>query len=79
MGKQIIRCDAGKKADNQSNKKISFVLLIAVLLRERTDIKRVLLSAVIAAVHGIILVASRDLGAAPLVLGLFLLVLFFLF
>ena len=37
--------------------KISFVLLIAVLLRERTDIKRVLLSAVIAAVHGIILVA----------------------
>ena len=44
--------------------KISFVLLIAVLLRERTDIKRVLLSAVIAAVHGIILVASRDLGAA---------------
>ena len=39
-------------------------LLIAVLLRERTDIKRVLLSAVIAAVHGIILVASRDLGAA---------------
>ena len=39
-------------------------MLIAVLLRERTDIKRVLLSAVIAAVHGIILVASRDLGAA---------------
>lgn len=44
--------------------KISFVLLIAVLLRERTDIRRVLLSAAIAAVHGVILVASRDLGAA---------------
>lgn len=44
--------------------KISFVLLIAVLLRERTDLKRVLLSAFIAAVHGVILVASRDLGAA---------------
>lgn len=44
--------------------KISFVLLIAVLLRERTDLKRVLLSACIAALHGVILVASRDLGAA---------------
>ncbi len=44
--------------------KISFVLLIAVLLRERTDLKRVLLSAFIAALHGAILVASRDLGAA---------------
>ena len=39
--------------------KISFVLLIAVLLRERTDIKRVLLSAVIAAVHGIIRCLKR--------------------
>ncbi len=44
--------------------KISFVLLIAVLLRERTDLRRVLLSAFIAALHGAILVASRDLGAA---------------
>ena len=44
--------------------KISFVLLIAVLLRERTDLKRVLLSAFIAALHGVILVASKDLGAA---------------
>lgn len=44
--------------------KISFVLLIAVLLRERTDLKRVMLSAGIAALHGVILVASRDLGAA---------------
>lgn len=44
--------------------KISFVLLIAVMLRNRTDVKRVLLASAVALVHGGILVASNDLGAA---------------
>ena len=44
--------------------KISFVLLMAVLFRERTDIKRVLFATGVAGAHIIVLVLSRDLGAA---------------
>ena len=47
-----------------------FIVLIKIDVYKRQDIKRVLLSAVIAAVHGIILVASRDLGAALIFLSL---------
>lgn len=56
--------------------KISFVLLIAVLLRERRDMKRILLSAAVAALHGIILVASKDLGAALIFFVAYLMMLY---
>lgn len=44
--------------------KVSFVLLIAVLLRKRKDFKRVFFTTCIAAVHVAVLVYSTDLGAA---------------
>ena len=56
--------------------KISFVLLIAVLLRERTDIKRVLLSGLIALAHGGILILSKDLGSALLFFITYLIMVF---
>ncbi len=44
--------------------KITFVLLIAVLLRKRDDFRRVCLATCIAAVHVLVLVISTDLGGA---------------
>lgn len=44
--------------------KISFVLMLAALLWKDSSFKRVCLSAVLAAAHVVILVASRDLGGA---------------
>lgn len=44
--------------------KVTFVLLIAVMLRKRKDFKRVFITTCIAAIHVIILVYSTDLGAA---------------
>lgn len=44
--------------------KITFVLLIAVLLRKRGDFKRVCFATCIAAVHVLVLVVSTDLGGA---------------
>lgn len=44
--------------------KVTFVLLIAVMLRKRKDFKRVFYTTCIAAVHIMILVYSTDLGAA---------------
>ena len=44
--------------------KISFVLLIAVLFRERTDLKRVIFATGVAGIHIVVLVLSKDLGAA---------------
>lgn len=44
--------------------KITFVLLIAVLLRKRDDFRRVFFSTCIAAVHVLVLVVSTDLGGA---------------
>ena len=56
--------------------KISFVLLMAVLLRDRTDIRRVLLSGAIALVHGGVLILSKDLGSALLFFITYLMMLF---
>ena len=56
--------------------KISFVLLMAVLLRERTDFKRVLLSGVIALAHGGVLILSKDLGSALIFFIAYLMMLF---
>ena len=44
--------------------KISYVLLIAVLFRERSDFKRVLFGTAIAGAHVLILVLATDLGGA---------------
>lgn len=44
--------------------KLSFVLLIAMLFRKRNDIKRVIFATGIAALHVLVLVASKDLGSA---------------
>ena len=44
--------------------KITFVLLIAVLLRRRDDFRRVFFATCIAAVHVLVLVISTDLGGA---------------
>lgn len=44
--------------------KITYVLLIAMLFRNRSDFKRVFFATVIASVHVVVLVASKDLGAA---------------
>lgn len=44
--------------------KILFVLFIAGLLSQATDLKQVFLSAVMAAGHVLVLVASKDLGSA---------------
>jgi len=44
--------------------KIIFVFAIACLLSNKPDMKRVILSAAIAAVHVLLLVASKDLGSA---------------
>ncbi len=44
--------------------KISYVLMVAVLLRNRKDFKRVIFATGIAAVHVIVLVLSTDLGGA---------------
>lgn len=44
--------------------KITFVLLIAVLLRKRDDFKRVFFATCVAAIHVLVLVVSTDLGGA---------------
>lgn len=44
--------------------KITFVLMIAVLFRNRSDFKRVVFTAGIAGIHVIVLVLSKDLGSA---------------
>ncbi len=44
--------------------KITFVLLIAVLLRKRNDFRRVFFATCIAAAHVLVLVVSTDLGGA---------------
>ena len=44
--------------------KLSFVLLIAMLFRKRNDLRRVVFATGIAALHVLVLVASRDLGGA---------------
>lgn len=44
--------------------KITYVLLIAMLLRKRNDFKRVVYATGVAAVHVLVLVLSKDLGAA---------------
>ena len=44
--------------------KISYVLMVAVLLRNRKDFKRVFFATGIAAVHVLVLVISTDLGGA---------------
>lgn len=44
--------------------KISFVLMVAVLFRNRNDFKRVVFATGIAAVHVLVLVMSTDLGGA---------------
>lgn len=44
--------------------KISFVCFVAGMLYENTDIKTVCITTVVAAIHVLILVASRDLGGA---------------
>lgn len=44
--------------------KILFVLFVAGMLHETTDLKQICLTAVIAGVHVLILVVSRDLGGA---------------
>ena len=46
--------------------KISFVLLVAVLFKNRQNFKAVLFSGVIALLHIIILIASTDLGGAAI-------------
>lgn len=44
--------------------KITYVLMVAVLFRKRSDIKRVIFASSIAAVHVLVLVLSKDLGSA---------------
>lgn len=44
--------------------KILFVFFVAGMLREKTDFKQVCITTVIAAIHVLILVASKDLGGA---------------
>ncbi len=44
--------------------KIIFVFFVACMLYEQTDFRRVLIATVVAAVHVLLLVASRDLGGA---------------
>ena len=44
--------------------KITFVMLIAMLFRNRSDFKRVFFATGVAAVHVLVLVLSKDLGAA---------------
>ena len=56
--------------------KISFVLFIAVLLREKSDIKRVIAAGAIALLHGGILIASKDLGSALIFFIAFLMMIF---
>ena len=56
--------------------KISFVLLIAVLFRERHDWKRVLFAGLITMAHVGVLVLCRDLGAAAIYAADFLMMLY---
>ena len=56
--------------------KISFVLLIAVLFRERHDWKRLLFAGAITLAHVGVLVLSNDLGAAVIYAAAFLLMLY---
>lgn len=44
--------------------KIIFVFAIACILRNKPDLRRIIFSAVIAAIHVLLLVASKDLGSA---------------
>ncbi len=56
--------------------KISFVLLMAVLFRERHDVRRILFAGVITMAHVGVLVLSKDLGAAIIYAASFLMILF---
>lgn len=56
--------------------KISFVLLLAVLFRERHDVKRILFGGAITLAHVGVLVLSKDLGAAIIYAAAFLMILF---
>lgn len=56
--------------------KISFVLLLAVLFRERHDVKRILFAGVITLAHVGVLVLSKDLGAAVIYAAAFLIILY---
>ena len=56
--------------------KISFVLLMAVLFRERSDWKRCIFAGVITLAHVGVLVLSTDLGAAVIYAMAFLMILF---
>ena len=56
--------------------KISFVLLISVLFRERTDVRRILLAGCITLAHVGVLVLSNDLGAAVIYAASFLMMLY---
>jgi len=56
--------------------KISFVLLMAVLFRERHDVKRILFAGMITLAHVGVLVLSKDLGAAIIYAASFLMILY---
>ena len=56
--------------------KISFILLLAVLFRERHDVKRILFAGAITLAHVGVLVLSKDLGAAIIYAAAFLMILF---
>lgn len=56
--------------------KISFVLLIAVLFRERHDIRRILFAGAVTLAHVGVLVLCRDLGAAAIYAAAFLMMLY---
>ncbi len=56
--------------------KISFILLLAVLFRERHDVKRILFAGVITLAHVGVLILSKDLGAAIIYATSFLMILY---
>ncbi len=56
--------------------KILFVFFVAGMLQGRPDINKIVLTAILAAVHVLILVASRDLGAALIFYVAFVIMLF---
>lgn len=56
--------------------KISFVLFLAVLFRERHNIRRILFAGTVTMAHVAVLVLSKDLGAAVIYAMAFLLILY---
>ena len=56
--------------------KLTYVLLLAVLFRKRTDIKRIGFVTAIALMHTGVLVLSKDLGGALIYFGIFIAVLY---